>query len=100
MSQKTNFTYSQNGLALTQKFEGLRLTPYQDQVGVWTIGYGQREGRPPQLPLRGTAEQSLDEGHCFGCCGCQSPRRHRFLAGWLRPLRYSISAKTTFIGDL
>ena len=40
MPQKNNFTYSQNGLALTQKFEGLRLTAYQDQVGVWTIGYG------------------------------------------------------------
>src|SRR5215469_3780675 len=40
MPQKNNYTYSQNGLALTQKFEGLRLTAYQDQVGVWTIGYG------------------------------------------------------------
>lgn len=35
-----NFTYSQDGLALTQQFEGCRLTAYQDQVGVWTIGYG------------------------------------------------------------
>jgi lysozyme len=33
-------TVSENGLRLTQKFEGLRLTAYQDQVGVWTIGYG------------------------------------------------------------
>ncbi len=24
---------------MTEKFEGLRLTAYQDQVGVWTIGY-------------------------------------------------------------
>ena len=40
MPPKNNFTYSQNGLALTQRFEGLRLTAYQDQVGVWTIGYG------------------------------------------------------------
>jgi lysozyme len=40
MPQKNNFSYSQNGLTLTQKFEGLRLTAYQDQVGVWTIGYG------------------------------------------------------------
>jgi len=40
MPQKNKFTYSQNGLALTQQFEGLRLTAYQDQVGVWTIGYG------------------------------------------------------------
>lgn len=35
-----NFTYSGNGLALTEQFEGCELTAYQDQVGVWTIGYG------------------------------------------------------------
>jgi len=35
-----NFTYSDNGLNLTQQFEGLRLSAYADQVGVWTIGYG------------------------------------------------------------
>jgi lysozyme len=34
------FTYSGNGLALTEQFEGCELTAYQDQVGVWTIGYG------------------------------------------------------------
>ncbi|MBM2884118.1 lysozyme [Chromobacterium phragmitis] len=31
---------SQNGIALVQKFEGLRLTAYRDIVGVLTIGYG------------------------------------------------------------
>lgn len=35
-----NLTYGGNGLALTEQFEGCRLTAYQDQVGVWTIGYG------------------------------------------------------------
>jgi len=35
-----NFTYSDSGLAMTEKFEGLELNSYQDQVGVWTIGYG------------------------------------------------------------
>ena len=40
MPQKNNFTYSQNGLNLTKQFEGLDLNAYQDQVGVWTIGYG------------------------------------------------------------
>jgi lysozyme len=35
-----NFTYSNDGLALTKQFEGCELTAYQDQVGVWTIGYG------------------------------------------------------------
>jgi len=34
------FEYSDNGLALTKGFEGLRLTAYQDCGGVWTIGYG------------------------------------------------------------
>jgi len=33
-------TYSEEGLALTKGFEGLRLTAYQDVAGVWTIGYG------------------------------------------------------------
>lgn len=35
-----NLAYSNKGLALTEQFEGLRLTAYQDSVGVWTIGYG------------------------------------------------------------
>jgi lysozyme len=35
-----NLTYSKDGLALTEQFEGCRLVAYQDQVGVWTIGYG------------------------------------------------------------
>lgn len=34
------YNYSENGLALTREFEGLRLTAYQDCAGVWTIGYG------------------------------------------------------------
>lgn len=35
-----SFSYSDNGLALTKQFEGCKLSAYQDQVGVWTIGYG------------------------------------------------------------
>ena len=31
---------SENGLKLIKKFEGCRLTAYQEAVGVWTIGYG------------------------------------------------------------
>ncbi|WP_308380981.1 lysozyme [Serratia marcescens] len=31
---------SDDGMALTKRFEGLRLQAYQDSVGVWTIGYG------------------------------------------------------------
>jgi lysozyme len=36
----TDLAYSSQGYALTKKFEGLRLTAYQDQTGIWTIGYG------------------------------------------------------------
>ena len=36
--------YSLDGLHLTEGFEGFRATSYQDQVGVWTIGYGHTKG--------------------------------------------------------
>lgn len=36
--------YSKNGLLLTEQFEGCRLKAYQDQGGVWTIGYGHTHG--------------------------------------------------------
>lgn len=32
--------YSKAGLHLTEQFEGCRLVSYQDQINVWTIGYG------------------------------------------------------------
>jgi len=35
-----SFTYDNAGLSLTKNFEGLRLSAYADQGGVWTIGYG------------------------------------------------------------
>ena len=31
---------SNSGINLIKQFEGLRLTSYQDSVGIWTIGYG------------------------------------------------------------
>ena len=39
-----NLKYSKNGLALTESSEGVRLSAYQDSVGVWTIGYGHTKG--------------------------------------------------------
>ena len=36
--------YSKQGLQLTEKFEGVRLEAYLDQVGVPTIGYGHTRG--------------------------------------------------------
>jgi lysozyme len=54
-----NLTYSGNGLALTEQFEGCRLTAYQDQVGVWTIGYGHTgPDVTPQLTI--TQDQAQD----------------------------------------
>ena len=35
-----NFRYSEAGLALTKRYEGLRLQAYQDTGGTWTVGYG------------------------------------------------------------
>jgi lysozyme len=43
MAQTTN----QAGLQLIESFEGLRLSSYQDSVGVWTIGYGHTQGVQP-----------------------------------------------------
>lgn len=54
-----NFTYSGNGLALTEQFEGLELNAYQDQVGVWTIGYG-HTGPDVVSGLAITKEQAQD----------------------------------------
>jgi lysozyme len=35
-----SFLYDDTGLTLTKTFEGLSLSAYADQGGVWTIGYG------------------------------------------------------------
>ena len=42
-----NLTYSPNGFKLTEQFEGLSLTAYQDVAGVWTNGYGNTHGVVP-----------------------------------------------------
>ena len=63
-----NLTYSSKGLALTQQFEGCRLTAYQDQVGVWTIGYG-HTGPDVTPGLTITEEQSKSPAgqRCVQC---------------------------------
>lgn len=43
--------YSAAGLALTEQFEGCSLTAYQDQVGVWTIGFGHTTGVTPGMTI-------------------------------------------------
>lgn len=57
MANVNNLSYSDQGLALTEQFEGLRLTAYQDSVGVWTIGYG-HTGPDVQPGLTITQEQA------------------------------------------
>jgi lysozyme len=49
--------YSENGLKLTQRFEGLKLASYLDQVGRWTIGYG-HTGSGVHAGLTITADQA------------------------------------------
>ena len=43
--------FSDNGLAKTKEFEGLRLTAYQDVGGVWTIGYGHTGSVMPGMTI-------------------------------------------------
>lgn len=57
---------SEAGLALIRKFEGLKLRPYRDVAGLWTIGYGHRitEYHAQQLAMgisEQMAESILDE---------------------------------------
>ena len=54
-----NLTYSKDGLAITEQFEGCRLVAYQDQVGVWTIGYG-HTGSGVVSGLTITQDQAID----------------------------------------
>ena len=42
--RQNQLTYSKDGLALTELYEGCRLEAYQDIRGVWTIGYGHTGG--------------------------------------------------------
>lgn len=56
LEQVTN----EKGLRLIKSFEGLRLTAYQDAVGVWTIGYGTTSKVYPGMVISQTqAEEFL-----------------------------------------
>lgn len=44
---KTIMRYSDNGLKLTEQFEGYASVPYQDENGIWTNGYGNTHGVVP-----------------------------------------------------
>lgn len=46
-----DFTYSGNGIRLTEQFEGCPLDAYKDCAGVWTIGYGHTRGVFPGMSI-------------------------------------------------
>jgi lysozyme len=49
-------------LDMLKGFEGLRLKAYQDDAGVWTIGYGHTRGvKEGQLITSGQADSLLDQ---------------------------------------
>ena len=50
--------YSKAGEVLTEEFEGIKLAAYQDQRGVWTIGYGHTSGVSEGMTC--TADQASD----------------------------------------
>ena len=64
-------SFSDEGLALTRQFEGLRLTAYQDCAGIWTIGYGHTgaDVAPGQTITEAEAEDLLrgDVGTAVAC---------------------------------
>lgn len=54
-----NMKMSDAGLALTEKFEGLRLQAYQDIVGIWTNGYGNTHNVVPGSTI--TLDQAVSD---------------------------------------
>ena len=92
------------GLDLIKRWEGLRLTAYQDSVGVWTIGYGHTAEAGPPAPKAGmkiTEKEATDilardlgqyarrhQGH-LGCPDVQPVRRddQPLLQHWTNQLR-------------
>lgn len=40
LNPATKYSPSTDAVSLIKQYEGLRLTAYQDSIGVWTIGYG------------------------------------------------------------
>jgi lysozyme len=53
---------SKQGIALIHEFEGLRLNAYQDQAGIWTIGWGHtgKDARPGNRITRERADELFD----------------------------------------
>lgn len=51
---------SDRGIEMIKQFEGLRLIPYQDVVGIWTWGYGHAKKSDENVP------ESLNESEAEG----------------------------------
>lgn len=59
---------SPSGLAFIKAQEGLRLEPYQDQVGIWTIGYGHARWTGGPITLEQAEAMLLDDLRpCLAC---------------------------------
>ena len=43
-------TVNASGIALIKSFESFRALPYQDEDGIWTIGYGHTKDVTPHMP--------------------------------------------------
>lgn len=55
-------THSENATRLVANFEGLELCSYQDQRGIWTIGFGHTAGvKPGQSCTQAQAQAWLDD---------------------------------------
>ena len=66
LKRASEYTASDACVQLIKKFEGLRLTAYQDSVGIWTIGYGTtringRGVQPGETCTKEQAEQYLKD---------------------------------------
>lgn len=52
---------SEKGINLIKHFEGCHLKPYQDPIGLWTIGYGSLIGDGKSLPIEWFRELTQEE---------------------------------------
>ena len=50
---------SQRGIELIEHFEGCKLRAYQDQAGIWTIGYGHAGARKDEYETAAQASADL-----------------------------------------
>ena len=61
---------SETGLDLIRRHEGLRLSAYQDSVGVWTIGYGHTGDVTPDAAITEHMADTLLSSDAQKCERC------------------------------